>query len=309
MSDAETTQRAPLLRRMSSRVKFGFTDPTVLDNAKQKVKDQKVKDGKLLKHEWLDVPTYPIQDLDWLLAYRTIVMVLFQALVGTFAGAAFPEFDDGTRAKWWPLNVLVANAWTLAALSYALHGERDGRTPEKTVVSLWALPKPHKWLKLATKPRNIVWLALMASVLYVTTGNRWWPEILQSWFGGISLVTFSKLPQTVIAICGVLVPISTALADFPTYYGFVLPRLMKHYPRKEDWWRPILVVAVWHAIQHISAPFQWSLPYMVYRFLAFFPMTVVVALCLSRQPRLMPFAMAMQAISYVSLMLEMSRRS
>jgi hypothetical protein len=297
--------RPPLIRRLSSRVKFGFVDTKQIDKQIDKVK-LKAQARRKVKEEWKDVPTYPVADLDWLLAYRTVLMMCFQALVGTIAGTAYSDYDDGNRAKWWPLNVLVANAWTLAALSYALQGEGSG----KNVAGLWTIPAGHKWLKIATKPKNIVWLVLMAASMYLTTANRWWPDTLRQITGwDIPNATFAKLPSSVIAICTVLMPLSTALADFPTYYGFVLPRLMKHYPKPEDWWKPITIVASWHALQYVTAPWMWSLQYIVWRFMSFFPMTMICCLALSKEPRLMPYAMIIQAVTVFPLLIEMYRRS
>ena len=96
--------------------------------------------------------------------------------------------------------------------------------------------------------------------------------------------TYSPLWAAVSAV--ILFPITIALSELPTYFGYVMPRLEALSGRR---WLAVLLPAFFLAIQHGALPLIFDGRFIAWRVLRYVALTVPVGLLLRWRPRLMPY--------------------
>jgi hypothetical protein len=114
--------------------------------------------------------------------------------------------------------------------------------------------------------------------------------VLASWLYGDPQAGYTQLVQPLplwAAITAVvLFPLTTALAELPTYYGYLQPRLAQ---LSRHVWLVVLVPALFHALQHITLPVLFDATYLLWRGLMFLPFALLLSWVLRRRPSLLPY--------------------
>lgn len=110
------------------------------------------------------------------------------------------------------------------------------------------------------------------------------------WFWGNPIVPFKILfqpiPNFVTYFLLVAFPLSIALAELTTYFGYVMPRLEKVIKRK---WLAILIPVIFLSLQHCFLPLVFNYKFIIYRGLMYFPFALLIGISLWKRPRMLPY--------------------
>jgi hypothetical protein len=212
-----------------------------------------------------------------MLLVRTALFVLFQALI------ALGFWIWGTDDPWemsvayWPVTITFTNLVCLGLLDRLMRLEGI------------------QMLDLITFDRQRIALDLLTavSVLVVCAPLVLFPNYaLSLWlFGDInapSAIFFRPLPYWVALACLVLFPLTVALAELPTYFAYVMPRLAALSSRT---WLAWLLASFWLGLQHATLPFVFDWRFVIWRALMFMPFALFLGACLLWRPRLLPYLM------------------
>jgi len=221
---------------------------------------------------------------------RVVLFAGWQALFAlgfAVSGSSHPWSDS---AAWWLITAALANFTSLGLLAWL--SRREGRR----LVSLFNLN--HK-----TWRRDLLWLvgavAVMAPLGFL-------PSLLlaPALFGdpsAVARIMFQPLPLWAVVTAGFAFPLSIALSELPTYYGYVMPRLKA---LTGLGWPVILMVATAHAFQHVALPLVFDGHFVVYRFGMFLPFAIFIAWLINRRPSLLPYLMDVHGLLYAQLIFQ-----
>ena len=92
-------------------------------------------------------------------------------------------------------------------------------------------------------------------------------------------------------------PITQGLAELPTYFGYVMPRLEAHGLTRG---LAITLPAVMLGLQHVAVPLVFDWRYGLWRGLMFLPFAFLVGLVLHWRPRLLPYLAAVHVLMDLS---------
>lgn len=104
---------------------------------------------------------------------------------------------------------------------------------------------------------------------------------------------FGPLPIFAVYPLFILMPVSHALAELPTYWGFVAPRLKSGGMNR---WLVILVVGLGLSLQHLFFSFQPDIKYALWLAFKFFPFALFTGFVIDRRPTLLPYMMAVHML-------------
>lgn len=96
------------------------------------------------------------------------------------------------------------------------------------------------------------------------------------------------LPPLLAAASVVLLPLSIALVELPTYFGYAMPRLEALSGRA---WLAVGLSSLLLGLQHATLPLIVDGRFILYRAAMFLPFAVLLGLALHWRPRLMPYLM------------------
>jgi len=116
------------------------------------------------------------------------------------------------------------------------------------------------------------------------------PLALSSWLWGDASyyeeILFKPIPWSLTLSLLVIFPATIALAELPTYFGFIMPALSRRWSSKL--W-PLLLPVMFLSLQHCSLPLIFDLKFLVFRGLVYLPFALALGIALYRRPSLMPF--------------------
>lgn len=220
----------------------------------------------------------PVRRILELLLVRLVLFALFQAIIaGILALSGAPD-PWAASAAWWPLTASAANLINLGMLAFYLRV--DG-------TSLRSLYLPRR----AGLGRDLG-IALLTIVLAVPLSVLPNLGLATALFGDpqIALDMLVQPLPTWAAILGVVIfPLTTALAELPTYYGYVQPRLAALTSSR---WVIIGVPALFHAIQHATLPLLFDGGFLLWRGLMFLPFALLLSIVLRVRPSVLPYLVA-----------------
>jgi hypothetical protein len=104
-----------------------------------------------------------------------------------------------------------------------------------------------------------------------------------------SELMFRPLPTASAFLLLFLFPITVGLAELPTYFGYVMPRLAVLSGRP---WLALSVASSFLAIQHCALPLLFDGRFLAWRLLMFLPFAFFAGLVLKWRPQLMPYMIA-----------------
>ncbi len=176
----------------------------------------------------------------WLaLALRCALFAGAQAVFAlgfAVAGSAAPW---RASIRWWPVSATLANLANLAVLAWLVRGEHRG------LRSLYGLDDS-RWRRDVVRFVALLFvIAPVAVVPNVLLASAIWSDPS----AGTALL-FQPLPLPALVAVFALLPVSIALTELPTYFGYLAPRLRSVSPRVA-----VVVVACVLALQH-AAPRQ-----------------------------------------------------
>nr|KEP24484.1 hypothetical protein DA06_11805 [Georgenia sp. SUBG003] len=208
-----------------------------------------------------------------MLPLRGVLFGLFQgAAAGVLAGSGKPR-PGHESAAWWPLTATATNLVNLVLL---------GRRTREVGGSVRDYYVP-------TDVRRNLPVALGLTVLGGALAAGPNLGLAKALWGDPqkALDLFVRpLPAWAARTAVAAFPLSTALAELPTYYGYAQPRLAAagHAPATV-----VLLPAVAHSLQHATLPVRADARFVTWRALMFLPFALLVSEAIRRRPALLPY--------------------
>ncbi len=203
------------------------------------------------------------------LVSRTVLFALWQAVIAAIYALFGSRTPWDASAAWWPVTATLTNLVSIALLVLWLRYEgahfwsvyRFDRTTWKhdlpVAIGVCALSAPAVVLSSYVLATALFGDAASVVDRYILP--------LPLWAAGISLVAF---------------PITIALAELPTYFGYVMPRLGRG-------WGAVAASACFISLQHATLPLLFDGRFMLWRAGMFLPFAVLLAIALRWRPRLL----------------------
>lgn len=226
--------------------------------------------------------------LPWLiLVIRIFLFGFIQALIAVVLWASGWTASFSESAKWWPISVVLANLICIF-LMVRLFG-REG-------IGYWDIFH----IKKETVKNDIVAILL---ILLVLGPVGFFPNLLLAkWLFGDNLTALGMyihpLPLWATLVAVVIFPLSQGLAELPTYFAYVMPRLERQVSIP---WLAMALSAIFLAAQHICAPLILDYRFILWRLLMFMPFAFGVGIVLHWRPRLLPYLVIIHILMDLSL--------
>jgi hypothetical protein len=218
---------------------------------------------------------------------RTALFAFWQLLFALGFSLVGSRRPWEASVSWWLLSASLGNITNIGLL--ALLARREGLRLNQLFNferSTW------KW---------DVSLVIAATVLAAPLAYYPNPLLASILFGNphaVIAMMFRPLPGWAIIGVAVIFPITIALSELPSYYGYVMPRLKT---MSGSNWRVVVLVAVVHAFQHITLPLLLDARFMLWRFGMFLPFALFVACLINWRPSLLPYLMIVHGLVDSSL--------
>lgn len=227
-------------------------------------------------------PSKSTAHLPWLMLFSRIVFFLtFQILIAIVYWLAGVTTGWEAAAAWWPVTATLTNVVCILLLVNLLRQEGQ---------YYWDLFK----FKRETLVKDVL---ITLGLMIVGLPLAIIPNIaLGQWlFGNAEAVLpllFRPLPLWAIAPAVVLFPITIGLAELPTYFGYVLPRL----EARIGSWQAVALSAVMLSAQHMTLPLLFDARFMAWRLFMFLPFAIFVGIVIRWRPRLLPYLVVIHAL-------------
>jgi len=203
-----------------------------------------------------------------MLFLRSGLAVVAQAAVAL----AFLSSGDAdpwrTAADWWLAWFGAVSVVNLLVMRYLLH--REGRR----------LRDLYRFERVGRRT-DLAWVAV---ALLVAGPVAMLPNIViaQTLWGSAEVgadLSFRALPLLAAALLVIGFPVVHAMAELPTYFGYVMPRL----EAMTGWrWRAMLIPALVLSTQHIVLPLLFDWRFVAWRALMFLPFAVWIGFVVGR---------------------------
>jgi hypothetical protein len=203
-------------------------------------------------------------------------LLLLFAAAYQFTGSDSPIADS---AAWWLWFVTAANIACLALLL------RFGRLECLRLRDLYFAKRP-------TWKGDLAWFLLagvVSAAVAMPPGT-----LLAGWLWGDANyptgLLFRPLPLWAIYPLFLLMPTTQALAELPTYWGYVAPRLRAAGMNR---WLVIGITGCALSIQHMFFSFQWDWRYNLWLAVKFLPFALWTGFLIDRRPTVLPYLIAL----------------
>lgn len=221
------------------------------------------------RQPWLMLPARLALFAFWQIAVATVLLLL---------GVA-----DAWRASaaWWPVTAVPANLVCIGLL-HTLYRREGAR--------YWAIFR----IQRQTLKKDLL---ILLGALILTGPIAFIPNILSAnWLFGTQQAALDlfiqPLPLWGIVLAGILFPVTIALAELPTYFAYIMPRLELQAGR----WPAVLLPSLFLAAQHCTLPLIWNGRFLLWRFFMFLPFALFLALLLRWRPQLLPYLVVVHGL-------------
>jgi hypothetical protein len=210
----------------------------------------------------------------WMAVSRTVLFAFVQALfaLGYLIAGSTQAWHESER--WWMLVVAGANMLSILLLNRLF--KREGG----------------RFLDLFRFERKTFWkdLAIVIGALIVAGPIAYFPMnmLANLILGSSERMTeflFRSIPGWALAL-GLLFPLTITLAELPTYFGYVMPRLSE---KLGSPWAAWAIASFFLGLQHAALPLIFDGPYLLWRALMYMPFAFYIGLVIKLRPRLLPF--------------------
>ncbi|PKN93611.1 MAG: hypothetical protein CVU44_09700 [Chloroflexi bacterium HGW-Chloroflexi-6] len=216
--------------------------------------------------------------LPWLmLISRSVLFISAQALIAIFLYLNGTNEAWAESARWWIFFPILANLASIAllVLVFRIEGKRffdilrfSGETVKTDLI--WFFGSSLIGLPLAAAPMNFLGTAIFGDPMIPIN------------------MLFRSIPSWAL-ILGILFPLTIGLAELPTYFGYVMPRLFSEKASPAPGWLGFLVAALFLGLQHCFLPFIADGNYLLWRGLMYLPFALYAGLMIKLRPSLLPY--------------------
>jgi hypothetical protein len=224
----------------------------------------------------------------WVMLFaRTLLFAGWQAVIAIIYVLLGSTSAWTAAAAWWPLTATLTNIVCLIVLSKFF--QREGRRYR----DLFRIRRDTLKVDLL-----ILFGALIISgpISYLPNpiGAQW---LFGSADGPMSLFV-QPLPLVAAVILMVIFPISNGLAELPTYFGYVQPRLVPQIGRVGA----VIITGLMLAFQHATLPLLFDVRFIAWRLIMFVPFGLFMAALLRWRPQLLPYTVVVHMLMDASVM-------
>jgi hypothetical protein len=206
----------------------------------------------------------------------SFTLLLLFAAACRFAGSDSPIAD---ASAWWLWFVTAANLACIALLV------RFGRLEGLRLRDLY-------FANRAAWKGDLVWF-LLAGVVSAAVAMPPGTLLARALWGDANVPThllFQPLPLWAIYPLFLIMPTTQALAELPTYWGYVAPRLRAAGMNR---WLVIGIVGFWLSVQHMFFSFRLDWRYDLWLAIKFLPFALWTGFVMDRRPTILPYLMAL----------------
>lgn len=227
----------------------------------------------------------PLGRVVGLLTVRSALPVTLQAAA---AAAMFGGAEDPWResARWWLVYVTIANVVCVA--SYASFARREGSNVREVLHLGGTTRADIGWAVLA--------LAVSGPLAYFP--NVWLGAALFGDPAAPAALVFQELPAAAAWGLFAVFPATQGLAELPTYFGYVMPRLAARWGSR---WGAWAVCVAFLSLQHVGMPFLPDPAYVAWRMFMFLPFAAWIGWVVARRPGVLPGLVVGHALLDASL--------
>ncbi|MCU0488800.1 MAG: hypothetical protein MUE67_07595 [Anaerolineales bacterium] len=224
--------------------------------------------------------------LPWLMLFsRSALFLLAQSVIAIILRMTGTENPWLESARWWILFPIFANIASIALLGLVFKMEgrryldilRFSRVTLKTDL-IWFFGSSLIGLPIATVPIYTLGTAIF--------GDSMIP---------IQMI-FRPLPNWALLV-SLLFPLTIGLAELPTYFGYVMPRLFNG----KSGWLAFLIAAGFLGLQHCFLPFIGDGRYLLWRGLMYLPFALYTGLMVKLRPSLLPYFAVVHSLMDLSI--------
>lgn len=213
---------------------------------------------------------------------RTLLFLAWQGGAAVILAITGTPDALGASVAWWPVTIVGANLTTLAVLRQLLR--REGGSYRDLVR-----------INRRTVGRDLLALlgvTLVAGIVAGLPGTFVAAALWGDPMIGTNML-FRPVPVWAAVFALVAFPITIAVSELPTYFGYAMPRLALLSRR---WWLAILMCAGGLAVQHCALPFLLDPRFLLWRGLMYLPFALLLAIVLAWRPRLLPYLMVVHGL-------------
>jgi len=222
-----------------------------------------------------------------MLALRSaLTFSLLLVVAALYASAGRPD-PAAASAAWWLWYVTAANVACIAAMA------RFARLEGLRLRDVFFVSR-------STWRGDLTWAGIFLAgsiVLAMPPG-----AFLATWLWGDANypndLLFQPLPLLAVYPLLVLMPTTQALAELPTYWGYVAPRLRAFGFGR---WTVIGIVGLVLSVQHMFLAMQFDLRYDLWLAVKFLPFALWTGFIVDRRPTSLPYLMALHFLIDASL--------
>jgi len=211
-----------------------------------------------------------------LLFSRLLLFGVLQALLAL----ALKSWDDSER--YWMLVATLGNVVSILWL-YFLFKKEGGQ-----YLLLFQFDKT-RW-----KSDLPLFLGLMILLSMAALGPNY---LLSMWLWEDPSYSYALLfrpfPNALAFVLLVAFPVTIALAELPTYFGYIMPGLEKKLGKK---WLAVGLPVFFLSIQHCCLPLVFESRFILYRGLMYFPFALLLGIALWKRPRLLPYFVVLHGL-------------
>lgn len=190
--------------------------------------------------------------LPWLLPIRSVLFLLIFVIGAALTGKAVEDITN-----WWTVVVTVVNVITIALL--VITAKRSGITYKELI----------NYKKGVTKIRQVI--GMIVIVFLLGMGFMYLTAFLL--YGTVmpepAVKMAAPIPAVLAVINFLLFPVTVPFAEDGLYLGYGVNRI------KNDK-LAVIISAFFFAVQHCFIPVFFDVRYILYRFFAFLPLTLVL---------------------------------
>jgi hypothetical protein len=218
---------------------------------------------------------------------RTLLFLGWQAVIAGIYLLLGSNSAWTAAAAWWPLTATLTNVVCLVLLSKLF--QREGRS--------------YRDLLRIRRDTLKGDLLILLGALFISGPISYLPNPLTAqWLFGSAEAPLALFVQPIPMIAAVILmlvfPITNGLAELPTYFGYVQPRLVPQIGRVAA----VLVTGLMLAFQHATLPLLFDARFIAWRLLMFVPFGLLVAVLLRWRPQLLPYLVVVHMLMDASVM-------
>lgn len=241
-----------------------------------------------IDNQQIEVLLKPKFKLFSLLSSRILLFAFFQAILALI----FNSWHESE--KYWMLTATLGNFVSIYLLFKLFKNE------EKRYLDLFRFDKLNLGKDLSLFFLLVLILIPLALVPNYFLSKWLWGDPMQSY-----LLLFQAIPKGIAYFLLIAFPLSIALAELATYYGYLMPRLKEVLNKK---WLAVLLPVIFLSIQHCCLPLIFDAKFILYRGLMYFPFALLIGIAINRRPRLLPYFIILHGLmdlqAVIMLMIE-----